>query len=128
MRLQLYVAYVNVQVIQFELDVSERHECPRRQQNINMGLYSLLYCNRNSKKNYSTGTKFDLNLRILMMNQHFEFQCKIHDRDNERKPLINRNFLSLGGINLTGTKFKLDLRILNMYLHSEYQFKMSMHD
>ena len=27
-----------------KLDVSKEHECPRRQQSINLGLYVLLYC------------------------------------------------------------------------------------
>ena len=42
----------------------------------------------NSVKNYSAGTKLELDLRILMINLHTKFQLKMlmHDRDNERKP------------------------------------------
>ena len=41
----------------------------------------------NSAKNYSTGTKLELDLHILLINLHTEFQHKMsmHDRDNERK-------------------------------------------
>ena len=39
-----------------------------------------------------TGTKFQLDLSILMMNLHTEFQIEMsmHNRDNERKPRINK--------------------------------------
>jgi hypothetical protein len=42
----------------------------------------------NSAKNYSTGTKLELDLYICMINLHTKFQFKMlmHDRDNERKP------------------------------------------
>ena len=56
----------------------------------------------NSAKNYSTGPKFELNLRILWTHQYTEFRFKmsICNGDNERKLKINRIFLSPRGITL----------------------------
>ena len=86
----------------------------------------------NSAKNYSTGPKFELNLRILLTNLYTEFQFKmsICNGDNERKLKINGIFFSPRGITLpknnsTGPQFKLNLRILVTNLYTEFQFKMS---
>ena len=48
----------------------------------------------NSAKNYSTGPKFELNLRILVTNLYTKFQSKmsICNGDNERKLKINGIF------------------------------------
>ena len=56
----------------------------------------------NSAKNYSTGPKFEVNLRILVTNLYTEFQFKmsICNWDNERKLKINGIFFSPRGITL----------------------------
>ena len=56
----------------------------------------------NSAENYSTGPKFELNLRILVTHLCTEFQFKILicNGDNERKLKINGIFLSPRGITL----------------------------
>ena len=57
---------------------------------------------RQAYKNYSTGPKFKLNLRILMIHLYPEFQSKmsICNGDNEWKLKINGIFLSPRGITL----------------------------
>ena len=57
----------------------------------------------NSAENYSTGPKFELNLRILVTNLYIEFQIKmpICNGDNEGKLKINGIFLSPRGITLS---------------------------
>ena len=56
----------------------------------------------NSAEKYSTGPKFELNLRILMTHLYTEFQFKmsICNGDNERKLKLNEFFLSPRGITL----------------------------
>ena len=56
----------------------------------------------NSAENYSTGFKFELNLRILKTHLYTEFQFKISicNGDNEQKLKINGIFLSQKGITL----------------------------
>ena len=56
----------------------------------------------NSAKNYSTGPKFELKLRILMTHLYtaFQFKMSIWNGDNERKLKINGIFLSARGITL----------------------------
>ena len=56
----------------------------------------------NSAENYSTGPKFELNLRILLTHLYTEFQFKmsICNGNNERKLKINIIFLSPRGITL----------------------------
>ena len=88
-----------------------------------------------SAENYSTRTKFKLNMPVLMTHLYFEFQLKISrfNRDNEWKLKIIRFSLSPRGHNcaknrLTGTNFELDLRILMTKLYTEFQFKMSTWD
>ena len=56
----------------------------------------------NCAENYSTGPKFELNLRILVAHLYTEFQFKmsICNWDNERKLKINGIFLSPRGTTL----------------------------
>ena len=56
----------------------------------------------NCAKNYLTGPKFKLNLRILVKHLYTEFQIKVSicNGDNERKLSINGIFLSPRGITL----------------------------
>ena len=56
----------------------------------------------NSAKNYSTGPKFELNLRILLTHLYTEFQFKMSlcNGDNERKLKIDGIFLSPRGITM----------------------------
>ena len=56
----------------------------------------------NSAENYSTGPKFQLNLRIFMTHLYTEYQFKmsICNGDNERKLKINGILLSPRGITL----------------------------
>ena len=58
---------------------------------------------QNSAKNCSTGTKFELDLRILVTHLYTEFQLKmsINNRDNERKLWIIEIFPSPRGITLS---------------------------
>ena len=58
------------------------------------GNWKLMEWHINSAKNYSTGPKFELNLRILLTNLYTEFQFKmsICNGDNERKLKINGIF------------------------------------
>ena len=53
-------------------------------------------------KNYSTGPKFELNLRIVVTHLYpkFQFKMSICNGDNERKLKINGIFLSPRGITL----------------------------
>ena len=48
----------------------------------------------NSAANYTTGTKFKLDLRILVTHPYIEFQFKMStcDEDNERKVKLNDIF------------------------------------
>ena len=56
----------------------------------------------NSAENYSTETKFELDLCIFMTHlcTEFQFKISIYDGDNERKLNINGFFLSVRGITL----------------------------